>query len=122
MIDFVKESDTYIRHQFLPHGINEALFLFSMRHDLTQREREVMTLIAGFGLANREIAEQLAISEKTVKNHISNMMTKLGIRSMRKLLPLLIHEALRSGRACRMESWNEEGVACSNRVPGLDTF
>ena len=45
---------------------------------LTQREREVLTLLAeGFG--NAQIAAQLAISEKTVRNHVSNLFDKLGV-------------------------------------------
>lgn len=44
--------------------------------DLTDREREVLKLVAS-AKTNREIAEELFISEKTVKNHISNILFKL---------------------------------------------
>lgn len=44
--------------------------------DLTDREREVLKLIA-HGKRNSEIAENLFISEKTVKNHVSNILFKL---------------------------------------------
>ena len=47
--------------------------------DLTEREIEVLRLIAK-GASNREIAEQLVISEGTVKNHISNILSRLGLR------------------------------------------
>jgi DNA-binding NarL/FixJ family response regulator len=46
---------------------------------LTGREVEVLRLIAK-GAANREIAEQLVISEGTVKNHISNILSRLSLR------------------------------------------
>jgi len=44
--------------------------------DLTDREREVLKLLAA-GKRNCEIAEELFISEKTVKNHVSNILFKL---------------------------------------------
>ena len=47
--------------------------------DLTPREREVLTLI-GQGLPNRAIAQQLFISEATVKTHINNLFAKADIR------------------------------------------
>ncbi len=47
-------------------------------NNLTQREIEVLLLIAE-GLNNREIAEQLFISEKTVKNHVSNIFRKIDV-------------------------------------------
>lgn len=46
--------------------------------ELTSREREVLALIAQ-GLRNRDIAERLVISEKTVQNHISNIFSKLQV-------------------------------------------
>ena len=45
---------------------------------LTKREYEVLTLIAE-GLSNKEIADKLYISEKTVKNHVSNILKKLDV-------------------------------------------
>jgi DNA-binding NarL/FixJ family response regulator len=51
----------------------------SLPADLTPREREVLTLI-GQGLPNRAIAQQLFISEATVKTHINNLFAKADIR------------------------------------------
>ncbi|MFJ2766758.1 response regulator [Streptomyces sp. NPDC087300] len=45
---------------------------------LTERERGILALI-GEGLTNRQIGKQLYLSEKTVKNHISRLLAKLGV-------------------------------------------
>jgi len=47
---------------------------------LSRRERETLALLAD-GLSNAEIAERLGISEKTVRNHLSNLFDKLGVWS-----------------------------------------
>jgi DNA-binding NarL/FixJ family response regulator len=46
---------------------------------VSSRELEVLRLVAQ-GATNREIAEQLVVSEGTVKNHISNILSRLGLR------------------------------------------
>jgi two-component system response regulator NreC len=61
---------------------------------LTSREREVLQLLAE-GMSNREIADQLNISVKTVETHRSNMMNKLDVDSKTEL----IKYALRKGWA-----------------------
>ncbi|MFF4585342.1 response regulator [Streptomyces sp. NPDC001388] len=46
---------------------------------LSPRERDILALI-GDGLTNREIGKKLYLSEKTVKNHISRLLAKLGVQ------------------------------------------
>ena len=46
---------------------------------LTKREREVFELLV-LNKSTKEIADELKISEKTVRNHISNSMQKLGVK------------------------------------------
>lgn len=48
--------------------------------ELTERETEVLRLMAQ-GQSNKEIARSLSISEKTVKVHVSNILSKLGVQS-----------------------------------------
>ena len=48
------------------------------KHDLTERELEVLRLIS-LGKTNREISEDLVLSEKTVKTHVSNILQKLHL-------------------------------------------
>lgn len=46
--------------------------------DLTDRERQVLGLVAA-GLANKQIARRLGISEKTVKGHLTNLFQRIGV-------------------------------------------
>ncbi|MDO5048510.1 MAG: response regulator transcription factor [Actinomycetaceae bacterium] len=47
--------------------------------DLTPSERKVLNLI-GEGLSNREIGDELGVAEKTVKNHITSVLSKMGLK------------------------------------------
>jgi DNA-binding CsgD family transcriptional regulator len=47
---------------------------------LTSREREIAVLITR-GLTNRQVSEELVISERTVANHVANILKKLGLHS-----------------------------------------
>jgi two-component system nitrate/nitrite response regulator NarL len=63
------------------------------RPDLSARERQVLALVAG-GLSNREIAERLSLSVRTVETHRQHMMDKLDIRSVAGLTKYAIAEGL----------------------------
>jgi pimeloyl-ACP methyl ester carboxylesterase/DNA-binding CsgD family transcriptional regulator len=65
---------------FLPDAVpaTEAKTLQGSFASLSAREREVLELIAG-GLGNNQIAEQLELSEKTVRNHINSIFAKLDV-------------------------------------------
>jgi DNA-binding NarL/FixJ family response regulator len=51
---------------------------------LTSREREVARLVAQ-GLTNRQVAEQLVLTEKTAANHVGRVFVKLGVHSRSEL-------------------------------------
>ena len=77
-------------------AITEELAPQDSLADLSERELDVLRLIAR-GMSNREIAEQLVISEGTVKSHVSNIHSKLHLARgtqvalyalKRKLVPL----------------------------------
>jgi DNA-binding NarL/FixJ family response regulator len=75
--------------------------------DLTERETEILRLIAR-GQSNKQIARSLHISEKTVKTHVSNILTKLGVQSRTQATLF----AIRIGRTSRPD--------CLRNVPHLD--
>ena len=69
---------SYLRtdHDDLDHDPHPGIG--SIRN-LTEREREVLVELA-HGLANSEIADQLFVSETTIKTHVSHLLTKLELR------------------------------------------
>ena len=60
---------------------------------LSSRENEVLLLI-GEGFNNRQIAERLTISENTVKNHVSNILDKLGLESRMQAVAYVLRAEL----------------------------
>ena len=63
---------------------------------LSSQEKRVLELI-GEGLTNREIAERMFLSEKTVKNYVSALLTKLGMKR-RSQVAALVAPDRRTGR------------------------
>lgn len=62
-------------------------------HDLTSREREVLALMVE-GLNNPDIAERLIVSRSTVKVHVSNILSKLGVTSRTEAVALAVHHGI----------------------------
>lgn len=76
----VYEGNTYIQPSLVPL-LQQNLSLNDEKvneEGLTKREMQVLKLIAE-GLYNKEIADRLTISEKTVKNHVSNIFRKIEV-------------------------------------------
>ena len=80
-IQSVMEGDFYIQPSLIP-SLNSRLVNRDIDKEkiaaLTKREMEILTQIAG-GMFNKEIAMNLNISERTVKNHISNIFKKIDV-------------------------------------------
>ena len=80
---FFEDLETAIRtvhagSRHIPAAIAERLAERMASSDLTGREMEVLELIVR-GQSNKEIGASLAISEATVKSHINNILSKLGV-------------------------------------------
>lgn len=77
----VNSGETYIQPSLIP-SLNSKMVEknkdYEKIHCLTNRELEVLKLLS-FGMFNKEIAEKLSISERTVKNHVSNIFKKLDV-------------------------------------------
>jgi DNA-binding NarL/FixJ family response regulator len=64
-----------------------------LKAQLTSRELEVLTLVAT-GRANKQIAAELGISERTARTHVSNILAKLGLSSRTQAALWAAHEGL----------------------------
>jgi DNA-binding NarL/FixJ family response regulator len=77
----VNDGETYIQPSLIP-ALNQKKIERSVDEEkiesLTSRELEVLKLLA-VGMYNKEVAEKLEISERTVKNHVSNIFKKLEV-------------------------------------------
>ncbi len=81
----VNSGRTYIQPNLAKMMVDELNYkdeesngMLKKIRSLTKREYEVLTLIAE-GLNNKDIADKLFISEKTVKNHVSSIFKKIGV-------------------------------------------
>ena len=77
----VYKGDTFIQPSLTPvlnAGLASKVDVDEKLNELTRREIEVLKLIAE-GLFNKEIASKLDISERTVKNHVSNIFKKIDV-------------------------------------------
>ncbi|MEU7293300.1 response regulator [Streptomyces exfoliatus] len=77
----------------LPSTGTETRAVDSALARLTDREREVMMLVAQ-GLSNGEIAARLVLSEATVKTHVGRILTKLGLRDRVQVVVLAYESGL----------------------------
>lgn len=80
-IDVVISENTYIQPSLLP-ALNESMEDYALDKEkiecLTKRELDVLRLISE-GCSNKKISDELTISERTVKNHISHIFRKINV-------------------------------------------
>jgi len=80
-IDVVISGNTYIQPSLLP-ALNESMEDYALDKEkiewLTKRELDVLQLISK-GCSNKKISDELTISERTVKNHISHIFRKIDV-------------------------------------------
>ncbi|MDH6144313.1 two-component system response regulator DevR [Kitasatospora sp. GP30] len=67
---------------------------------LTPREREILVLV-GEGKTNRQIGQELYLAEKTVKNHVSRLLAKLGVERRLQAAVLAAHAETEQRRSAR---------------------
>jgi DNA-binding NarL/FixJ family response regulator len=72
---------------------------------LTERETTVLQLLAQ-GASNKEIARELSLGEKTVKTHVSNILSKLGVQSRTQAALLSVQLGLVSPPSLSQEKWS----------------
>lgn len=76
--------------QVLIQRVNEPV---QPGYDMTDREREILALMVE-GLSNGEIAKRLVVSQSTVKFHVSNILSKLGVTSRTEAVVLAVKHHL----------------------------
>ena len=83
----------YRGERVIPAPVAARLAEFTPRADLTVREVEVMQFVAR-GLSNREIAAAIGRSDETVKLHLKNIFTKLGVGDRTEAVTLAISRGI----------------------------
>lgn len=77
--------------------------------ELTGQERRILDLV-GEGLTNRQIAERMGLAEKTVKNHVSNILGKLGLARRTQAAAYVVgHQSPGYARAGDATGWTRHG-------------
>lgn len=93
-VDAALAGDSWIDRDIMEKALKESVNTDSApaggADHLTQRERGIMMLVAQ-GLRNREIADQINVTEGTIKVHLHNIYRKLSIRSRTRLV-LMVKE------------------------------
>jgi DNA-binding NarL/FixJ family response regulator len=87
------KSHFFMRKPPGPQPTHEPLANHVPDGTLTKREIEIVAMMAA-GYSNREIAKACFVAEGTVKNHISNILSKLGVRDRTRAVLRALHLGL----------------------------
>jgi DNA-binding NarL/FixJ family response regulator len=87
----VPKFDPEVTKKIVKHATGEQFYDRVLIEKLTDREQEVLTYVAR-GLSNKEIAEQIHLSLKTVKTHVSNVIQKMGVTTRTQVAILAVRE------------------------------
>jgi two-component system response regulator DevR len=82
----------------------ERLLDASAFRDLSKRELEVLHLVSQ-GKSNREIAQALSVSEKTVRNHVSSVLNKLGLNNRIELATYAVKHRIATFLSSEGQDW-----------------
>lgn len=95
-IDVIISGNTYIQPSLLP-ALNESMEDYALDKEriecLTKRELDVLRLISE-GCSNKKISDELTISERTVKNHISHIFRKIDVEDRTQAAVLAIRNKI----------------------------
>jgi len=73
--------------------LNKGLADVPVIENLTEKERQILKLLAG-GFSNKEIANSIFLAEGTVKNHVSNILSKLNTRDRTRAVLIALNQGL----------------------------
>jgi len=73
--------------------LNKGLVDAPVIDDLTEKEQQILKLVAG-GFSNKEIARSIFLAEGTVKNHVSNILSKLNTRDRTRAVLIALNQGL----------------------------
>jgi DNA-binding NarL/FixJ family response regulator len=87
-IQLVQQGEIWVGRKIVPRLLDELMSLHTVRPEtldvelrrLTRREQQISELIA-IGISNKEVADKLSITERTVKAHLTHIFRKLGLSS-----------------------------------------
>ncbi|MGJ9422031.1 response regulator transcription factor [Aeromicrobium sp. CF3.5] len=87
----------WIRFEMGQHAPGSPVYVranpFVVPYELTSREIQVLTHVA-LGMGNREIADHLVVSERTIHSHVQHLLSKTGLRSRTELAVLAVADNL----------------------------